>query len=123
MNGNSVIVDTNMVIYFLKGEQDVVDMIGDKHLVISFITELELLSFPKITNDTEGLINRFLKECTVIDINRKIKDLTIDLRRKSKLKPPDTIVAATAYYMSLPLLTADQQFKTINELDIIIYEP
>lgn len=123
MNGNSVIVDTNMVIYFLKGEQDVVDMIGDKHLVISFITELELLSFPKITNDTEGLINRFLKECTVIDINRKIKDLTIDLRRKSKLKLPDTIVAATAYYMSLPLLTADQQFKTINELDIIIYEP
>ncbi len=105
MNGNSVIVDTNMVIYFLKGEQDVIDMIGDKHLVISFITELELLFFPKITNDTEGLINRFIKECTVIDINRKIKDLTIDLRRKSKLKLPDTIVAATAYYMSLPLLT------------------
>ncbi|HBH24195.1 MAG TPA: VapC toxin family PIN domain ribonuclease [Cytophagales bacterium] len=123
MNGNKVFVDTNILIYFLQGEQDVIDMISDKDLAISFITELELLSFPRIEDETEDLINQFLKECTIIDINRKIKDLTIGIRRKSKLMMPDSIVAATAYFMNLPLLTADKQFERLEEIDVVIYAP
>lgn len=97
-------------------------MISDKDLVILFISELELLSFPKISPDSEDTIRGILKYCSIIDINSEIKDLTIELRRKSKLKIPDAIVAATAFYSKLPLLTADKQFRTINGLDLIMYE-
>lgn len=97
-------------------------MISDKELVISFITELELLSFPKISEDSEETINGLLKNCQVVNIKQEIKDLTIEFRRKSKLKLPDSIVAATAFYSKLPLLTADRQFRAVEELELIMYE-
>jgi len=39
-------VDTIIVLYFLKGDPELVDLISDKDLVVSAITEIELLSFP-----------------------------------------------------------------------------
>ena len=122
MNGSRIFVDTNILLYFLNGDQEVIDMISDKDVVISFISELELLSFPRLNNNTEKTIKGLLKNCVIIDINPEIKDLTIELRKKSKLKLPDSIIAATAYYNKLPILTADKQFRSLEELDIIIYE-
>ncbi|MCK5700397.1 MAG: type II toxin-antitoxin system VapC family toxin [Cyclobacteriaceae bacterium] len=122
MNGSRIFVDTNILLYFLKGDQEVIDMISDKDIVISFITELELLSFPRSTDESEKIIKGLLKNCLIIDINPEIKDLTIGFRKKSKLKLPDSIIAATTFYYKLPFLTADKQFRRIEELDIIIYE-
>jgi predicted nucleic acid-binding protein len=122
MSGNRLCVDTNILLYFLKGDQEVIEMISDKDLVISFITELELLSFPRISPDSEDTIKGLLKNCLIVDIRPEIKELTIEFRRKSKLKLPDSIVAATAFYSKLPLLTADKQFRTIDELELIMYE-
>jgi predicted nucleic acid-binding protein len=48
MNGSRIFVDTNILLYFLNGDPEVIDMISDKEIFISFITELELLSFPKL---------------------------------------------------------------------------
>jgi predicted nucleic acid-binding protein len=78
--------------------------------------------YPKISPDSEETIKGLLKNCQIIDINPKIKDLAIEFRRKSKLKLPDSIVAVTAFSLKLPLLTADKQFRTIEELQIIMYE-
>ena len=122
MNGSRIFVDTNILLYFLKGDQEVIDMISDKDIVISFITELELLSFPRLTDESEKIIRGLLKNCLIIDISPEIKDLTIGFRKKSKLKLPDSIIAATTFYYKLPFLTADKQFRRIEELDIIIYE-
>ncbi len=122
MNGNRFFVDTNILLYFLKGDQEVIEMISDKDIVISFITELELLSFPGLTNQSEKIIKGLLKNCLILNVSPEIKDLTIGFRKKSKLKLPDSIIAATAFYSKLPFLTADKQFRTIEELDIIIYE-
>lgn len=122
MNGSRIFVDTNILLYFLNGDTEVIDMISDKDVYISFITELELLSFPRLTDKEEKTIKGLLKNCIITDINSEIKNLTIELRKKSKLKLPDSIVAASAYINKLPLLTADKQFKSLEELDIIIYE-
>jgi len=46
MNGNRLFVDTNILLYYLKGNEDVVELIVDKDLIISFITEIEILAFP-----------------------------------------------------------------------------
>ena len=122
MNGNKIFVDTNILIYFLQGDKDVIAMISDKEIVISFITELELLSLPKISDKSKKLIKELLKICLIIDINAEIKDLAIEFRQKSKIKLPDAIIAATAYFHQLPLLTAVKRFKSIEELEVLIYE-
>lgn len=122
MSGTRLLVDTNILIYFLQGEQEVIDMLTDKDPVISFITELELLSFPTISPDSEETIHGLLENCSIIDIHPKIKTLTIQFRKSSNLKLPDSIIAATAQYLELPLLTADKQFKEIENVDVIFYE-
>jgi predicted nucleic acid-binding protein len=122
MNGSNLFVDTNILLYFLKGNEEVIELIADKDLTISFITELEILSFPNLTKDAETQIKGLLNSCTIIESNQEIKALTIELRQKYKLKLPDTIIAASAYFHKLPLLTADQAFKKLEELNIILYE-
>lgn len=102
MNGSRIFVDTNILLYFLNGDLEVIDMISDKDISISFITELELLSFPRLSDKDEKTIKGLLKNFTILDINPEIKRLTIELRKKSNLKLPDSIIAATAYINKLP---------------------
>ena len=122
MNGNSLFVDTNILLYFLKGNEEVVELISDKDLTISFITELELLSFPKLTTETENQIKELLRNCTIAELKQDIKELTIEVRRKHRLKLPDAIIAASAYSYKLPLITADKEFQKLQEMNIILYQ-
>jgi predicted nucleic acid-binding protein len=50
-----------------------------------------------------------------------LKKTTIRFRKDYKLKIPDAIIAATANYLNLPILTADYAFKSITELTTILY--
>ena len=63
-----------------------------------------------------------LENCVIIDINNSIKEKVIKLRRNFAIKLPDCIVAATALYMDLPILTSDKGFNKIEELNLMIYE-
>jgi predicted nucleic acid-binding protein len=58
----------------------------------------------------------------IIDINPVIKDFTIKLRKEYSLKLPDSIIAATSLYINAPLITADTDFKKVQELDLILFE-
>ncbi len=122
MNGNSVILDTNIVLYLLQDDQVLSALLNQKKLYLSFISQLELLGFKGITAKQQIEINKFIQECIVIDINEEIKQEVILLRKKSKLKLPDCIVLAIARFLSLPLITSDQDFKSIPFTEIIIYE-
>ncbi len=122
MNGNSVILDTNIVLYLLNGDQVLSELLNQKKLYMSFISQLELLGFRGITAKQQTEINKFIQECIVIDINEEIKKEVILLRKKTKLKLPDCIVLATARFLSLPLITSDQDFRSIPFTEIIIYE-
>jgi predicted nucleic acid-binding protein len=122
MSGNKLFVDSNILLYFLKGEKEIVEIISENEIVISFINELELLSFPNLTYESENSIKGILKNCQIININEEIKLLTVELRRKYKLKLPDSIIAASAFYFNIPLLTADKHFNQIEELEIILYQ-
>jgi len=63
-----------------------------------------------------------LSDCIIIDINPSIKNTTIEIRQKHKVKLPDAIIAATANSLDLPLVTADKDFKTIEDLTLILFE-
>ncbi|RZL98362.1 MAG: type II toxin-antitoxin system VapC family toxin, partial [Pedobacter sp.] len=103
MNG-SLFIDTNIAIYLLTGNRQVIDLLDEQTVYLSFVTELELLSKPSITTDEEKQINAFLAQCVVIDFVPLVKETVIDFRRRYRMKLPDAIVAATACLLGLPLV-------------------
>jgi predicted nucleic acid-binding protein len=80
------------------------------------------LSHGRITTDEEEKIEQFLSNCIVTDINPVIKKEAIRLRKRYRLKLPDSIVMATSLYHDLPLVTSDKEFNKIEELQEIYYE-
>jgi len=68
---------------------------------------MELLGYPGITAAEERLIGDRLSKFTYRAITTEIEDLAIALCRARKVKLPDAIIAATAIYHGLELLTSD----------------
>ena len=122
MNGNKIFVDTNIILYLLGGDTTIAELLNSKQLYISFITQLELLSFSKSSKKDLKIIQEIIDQCVIIDINDEIKELVIALKRKFGFKLPDGIIIATATYLDLPLISADQEFKKAEALNLIFYE-
>ena len=123
MSGNKVLIDTNIALYLLKGDKELGTALQNSETFVSFITELELLGFQGISSQEQTHIELFLGECIILDINQGIKSIAIDLRRRYALKLPDTLIAATAIFLSIPLFSADKQFSQIKDLTFVLYEP
>ncbi|MEO8733136.1 MAG: type II toxin-antitoxin system VapC family toxin [Flavobacteriales bacterium] len=122
MDGSRLLVDTNIILYALKGDMALASLIDGQDLYISFITRIELLSYPKIDAASVKLIERFLEQVPVVESNPVINADAIDLRRKSKLEVPDAIIAASARFLGVRLLTADKDFKKLDgDLDLLLY--
>lgn len=122
MIGNKLFLDTNIILYLLNGDQTLAELLNDKQLYISVITELELLAFKGITDREEQVINDFVSECKVISINNAIKKETVRVRKQYGTKLPDSIIIATAIYLEIPLITADSDFEKVEELTIFMYD-
>lgn len=67
-------------------------------------------------------MNEFLAELQIENINQEIKNFAIQIRRSSNLKLPICIIAATSIGLGIPLISADKALKTVDSLDLIIYE-
>lgn len=117
MNGISVMIDTNVAIALLDGEEKMAEMLDGKDLRISFITELELLCKPGLKISERNDIQTFIDDCTILEINSSIKEITISIRQSHKIKLPDAIIAATCIYWNMPFFTRDDDFKSIKDLN------
>lgn len=122
MNGNKLFIDTNIVLYLLNGDITLAEMLNHKQIYISVITELELLGFKNISAEEEMVIRDFVSQCKVININNVIKEETIRIRKSYNTKLPDSIIIASALYLDFPLITADSDFRKVEELALIQYE-
>lgn len=56
MSGNSLFLDTNIILYLLNGDETLAELLDEKQLYISVITELELLAYKGITNEEDIII-------------------------------------------------------------------
>jgi len=121
MNGNHLAADTNIILYLFNGDDRISEILSGKQLYISFIKELEILSFKQISKSGLQKAEQFISQCKVVDINEEIKKKSIEIRKTFSLKLTDAIVAATAIYLQFPLITADSDFKRIKELELIHY--
>jgi predicted nucleic acid-binding protein len=114
------LLDTNAIIAILA---DKVPAIGtlrvDPLIAISVITEIELLSFSRLSINEETGIKAFLETGSIIYINPDIKDISIQLRRKHGIKTLDAIIAATAINYKALLVTDDRVLLRLKECKAI----
>lgn len=122
MSGNNFVVDTNILIALYNNNSSAKSLLRNATIYISFITEVELLGYNKLSDKDRKIIDGMLAEFEIIDSLKEIKHLAVDIRSKYKVKLPDAFIAATSIYLNLPLLTADIGFKKIKELNSLIIE-
>ena len=122
MNGISYLLDTNIVLYLLRGDQDILPLLKQKDLYISFITEMELLSYPKLSESERQKIISLLNDVFILEFNTEIKNSAIQVRARYGISLPDSIIIASSLFLNLPLISADKAFQKIKELDFIFIE-
>ena len=119
MSDERVLVDTNVLIHQINGDAAIEKLLQGKKVHISFITEVELLSFPGYTAEERAAVKAWLKEFIISDVNESIKTIAIDLRSRHNLKLADAFVAATAAHWQIPLITQDKHFRKMKgELEL-----
>ena len=119
MNGVKYMADTNAFIYLLK-KHIALQPLLEAEWQYSFITEIELLGKPGITPQEIKTIKELLGICVKTLYTENITQAAISLKQQYRLKVPDAIVAATALYHNLPLITFDKDFSRIEALDMIL---
>ena len=114
MNSERFLIDTN--IFILLFNNRLTDPLPDGKIVCSVITEMELLSSPAMTSPEEVLIREMLADITIYSIDQDVKEKAIRVRRKSRLKLPDAIIAATAICHHAVLVTNDNALQNVPDL-------
>jgi predicted nucleic acid-binding protein len=112
------LLDTNTIIYALQRSVKLPDGL----YMLSVITEMELLSYSRLTEEDEREIRLLLKEFTVLPVDGNVKEEVITLRRRSRLKLPDAIIAATAIVHDAILVSSDKDLHGIPSLQTIDLE-
>ena len=120
----NLFLDTNIVIYFLKGVVEAVELIRNaERLAISFITEIELLCYD-VKDKEKRNIQKFLDSIDIYYPDSEISINSADIRKKTGLKLPDAIICAQSHRNNFILATADKEilknknsFKVINPFE------
>ncbi|MCL2411836.1 MAG: type II toxin-antitoxin system VapC family toxin [Treponema sp.] len=119
MTENRFLLDTNAIIHLTtKGNSISEEMelqLDEAELFISVISEIELFCKQNMPQDEEEKLRALITDrMSVIDLSSAIKKETINLRKNTKHKLPDCMIAATAIILNAVLLTADKRLLSLS---------
>ena len=116
MNGDKLL-DTNVLIYLAQGKLKLSDFTSsDETLSISVITYMEALGYNFESPEEEELMNELCQYLRLIHLSPEIITEVIEIRKSSKIKLPDAIIAATARNSNLTLVTRNtKDFVAIKD--------
>jgi predicted nucleic acid-binding protein len=121
MNGRFVL-DTNAVIALLSGHSGLLTLLNSAVWVgISIVTELEFLSFPNLSANDAKLFHQFKNRVDVIGLvpsDANLLQQIVQIRKRFKLKLPDSIIAALTIQQQAVLISNDAVFERISELSL-----
>ncbi len=120
------LIDTNILIYHIN--ESIPDQSKLKirdiflnNFNISVVTKMEFLGFKGHTDKSFEQSKSFMNHASVYPVDNHIVETVIDLKRNYSIKLPDAIIAATAMYYNLILVTRnDSDFKNLN---LTLYNP
>ncbi len=118
--GQGYLADTNTLIDYLDNKlpDKANNLLDNITIHFSVITRIELLVWPKATEEQLDILNAFVKNSSVLNLSEEVILKTIEIRRLHRVKLPDALIAATATINNLILLTRNtDDFKNITSLD------
>ena len=107
-DSSTFLLDSNTVMYLIKGDEKVLQLIDNKIVAINFIIEI---------------IRNLIKDVHYFDYSHRVKQRTISLRQKYNFKLADAFIAAIALEFDLTLVSADRIFSKIDDLRLINFIP
>ena len=122
MNGNNYLLDTNILVYALKGISSVIPYF-DENCFVSVITEIEITGVAGLEKKELSVRQSAVDFCTVIPLTTAIKNEAIRLKQQFRIKLPDAVIAATALVEGYTLITADKGVKKFSSLQLILVNP
>ena len=127
--GQKYLIDTCAVIKYLENlfppkAISFMDALVDDDCNVSFITKIELLVWnPTVLSDIK-IREEFLGGSEIHYINDDIINLAIQIRKETKIKLPDAVIAATAMANDFTLLSDnDNDFQKVEPLGLKYVNP
>jgi len=117
-------LDTNAIIYYLKGDRKTSDHIeeilkNNPSIYVSTITEVELFGYSKITEMEAFQIEKILETVSIIPLDSRIARMAARVRQLYKLKTADSVIAATALFTGSVLVTRNvKDFSKVTDLKV-----
>lgn len=124
MEQTRYLVDTNAVIDYLGNKlpssgMEFMNSLVDSSLYISVISKIELLGF-NAPNPHYQVLEEFVSDATILNLSDDVISLTINIRKKNKIKIPDAIIAATAISTNSTLVTRNiSDFNRVDGLSLV----
>ena len=116
------LLDSNILIYYFNGlvKDEEIDVLLKESFNISIITKIEFLSRSKLNMDAEleQRAREFVSYANLFDLDDRVAEKTIEIRRKFKTKTPDAIIAATALVHNMSVVTNNTSDFIQLELDV-----
>jgi len=115
MNGNSALLDSNIIIYLSKNELPFSILDQFAALFVSVISYMEVLGYRFSNSKEENFVKELVSMFNIRFIDQEIAGNVIDIRKQYRIKLPDAIIAATADTDDLCLVTRNvEDFKNID---------
>jgi len=126
------IIDTNVMIPFLKGSPEEVNKVREvasenSQVAITIITTYELLKGARLSSEPEDNlkdVKQAISNMKVLDLSREAceeaSNIFCELKKSGKIISEfDIIIAAIAKTNNESILTRDQHFKSIKGINLI----
>jgi predicted nucleic acid-binding protein len=121
-----IVFDSGVIIKFLDRESGFIDLspfLKQNDCSVSVITKLEILGWPDITPADEERIDEFLAGLAILPLDAAIEAEAIKIRRKTTLKLPDAIIAASAVVIGAEVVSVDPHFLKCIYAPLKIWRP
>lgn len=126
---NNTLIDTDVLIWYLRGNKKAYDTIMNNNFSISAVTHMELIQGLRDKNEFRTLQNT-LNQWSVktLQINEDISLRALFYVQEhylaNSMQLADALIASTCMHYGLKLITAnDKHYKIIKDLDIEIFRP
>lgn len=121
-----MILDANIVIAYLAGEESVVEKLSEWRrqglsLFLPSVAESEVLSFSRWTAEERRYTEEFIAENFInVPFDQMLARMAGEIRAQFGLKFPDAAIAASAIQKAIPLVTRNiKDFKNVAQLTIV----
>jgi len=87
---------------------------------LSILTKIEFLGWDKHSSEGFEKCRRLIELANVYVVDEDIAEQAIELKRQSKIKLADAVIAATAIVNNFKLVTRNvEDYKAVKELEVI----